>query len=59
MKESAKFSRKYYTELKDMSVLSTFDVEIWCYRGSGDPPKWILRGQGSSYTAERCPPFDL
>lgn len=48
MKESTTFSRKYCTELTSLSTLSVFEIEIWCYRGSGEQPKWILRGQGTS-----------
>jgi hypothetical protein len=37
------FSRKYCTELTSLSTLSVFEVEVWCYRGGNDVPKWILR----------------
>jgi hypothetical protein len=38
------FTRKYCTELVNLSSLSTFEVEIWCYRGHEvEIPKWILR----------------
>lgn len=42
------FSRKYCTEVTNLSTLSVFEVEIWCYRGGGSVPKWILRNAGSS-----------
>ncbi|KAF9647981.1 hypothetical protein BDM02DRAFT_3155934 [Thelephora ganbajun] len=45
VKESTTFSRKYCTELTSLSTLSVFEIEIWCYRGPGEQPKWILRGQ--------------
>lgn len=43
VKESSVFSRKYYTEVTDLSSLSVFEIEIWCYRGGEDIPKWIDR----------------
>ncbi|KAL0065109.1 hypothetical protein AAF712_007945 [Marasmius tenuissimus] len=43
VKESTVFTRKYCTELTSLSLLSVFEVEIWCYRGGNDVPKWILR----------------
>ncbi|KAH9838505.1 uncharacterized protein C8Q71DRAFT_704768 [Rhodofomes roseus] len=43
VKESTVFSRKYCTEVTNLSTLSVFEVEIWCYRGGGSIPKWILR----------------
>ncbi|KAH9917817.1 uncharacterized protein B0H18DRAFT_853686, partial [Fomitopsis serialis] len=43
VKESTVFSRKYCTEVTNLSTLSVFEVEIWCYRGGGSVPKWILR----------------
>ncbi|KAI0784588.1 hypothetical protein C8Q75DRAFT_724303 [Abortiporus biennis] len=43
VKESTVFSRKYCTEVTNLSTLSVFEVEIWCYRGGNDIPKWILR----------------
>lgn len=42
------FSRKYCTELTSLSTLSVFEVEIWCYRGGMEVPKWIERNQGTS-----------
>jgi len=53
VKESTTFSRKYCTELTSLSTLSVFEIEIWCYRGPGEQPKWILRGQGASYFIKR------
>jgi len=46
VKESTLFSRKYCTEVTNLSTLSVFEVEIWCYRGGDTIPKWILRGAG-------------
>lgn len=46
MKESTVFSRKYCTEVTNLSTLSVFEVEIWCYRGGNTVPKWIVRGAG-------------
>ena len=46
VKESTTFSRKYCTELTSLSTLSVFEVEVWCYRGAEDTPKWILRNKG-------------
>ncbi|KAJ7030408.1 hypothetical protein C8F04DRAFT_961737 [Mycena alexandri] len=43
VKESTIFSRKYSTELTSLSVLSVFEVLIWCYRGKGEIPTWIYR----------------
>ena len=43
MKESNVFSRKYCTEVTNLSTLSVFEVEIWCYRGGDTVPKWIHR----------------
>ncbi|EGN98678.1 hypothetical protein SERLA73DRAFT_107767 [Serpula lacrymans var. lacrymans S7.3] len=43
VKESTVFSRKYCTELTNLSTLSVFEVEIWCYRGGDIIPKWIIR----------------
>ncbi|CAL1716267.1 unnamed protein product [Somion occarium] len=43
VKESTVFSRKYCTEVTNLSTLSVFEVEIWCYRGGDTIPKWILR----------------
>lgn len=43
VKESTVFSRKYCTELTNLSTLSVFEVEIWCYRGGDTIPQWILR----------------
>ncbi|KAJ3480295.1 hypothetical protein NLI96_g8449 [Meripilus lineatus] len=43
VKESTVFSRKYCTEVTNLSTLSVFEVEIWCYRGGNVTPKWILR----------------
>ncbi|KAH7928097.1 hypothetical protein BV22DRAFT_1005636 [Leucogyrophana mollusca] len=43
VKESTVFTRKYCTELTNLSTLSVFEVEIWCYRGGDTIPQWILR----------------
>ncbi|KAF8972184.1 hypothetical protein BDZ97DRAFT_1650258 [Flammula alnicola] len=43
VKESTVFTRKYCTELTNLSMLSVFEVEIWCYRGGNVVPKWISR----------------
>ncbi|KJA20585.1 hypothetical protein HYPSUDRAFT_1091217 [Hypholoma sublateritium FD-334 SS-4] len=43
VKESTVFTRKYCTELTNLSMLSVFEVEIWCYRGGNVVPKWINR----------------
>ncbi|KAH9945444.1 uncharacterized protein BXZ73DRAFT_38991 [Epithele typhae] len=43
VKESNVFSRKYCTEVTSLNTLSVFEVEIWCYRGNDDIPKWIHR----------------
>ncbi|KNZ73886.1 Heat shock 70 kDa protein 12A [Termitomyces sp. J132] len=43
VKESTVFTRKYCTELTSLSMLSVFEVEIWCYRGGNVIPKWIDR----------------
>lgn len=37
------FSRKYCTEVTNLSTLSVFEVEIWCFRGGEGTPKWIHR----------------
>lgn len=46
VKESTVFTRKYCTELTSLSMLSVFEVEIWCYRGGNVVPKWIDRQAG-------------
>ena len=46
VKESTVFSRKYCTEVTNLTTLSVFEVEIWCYRGGNTVPKWILRNAG-------------
>jgi hypothetical protein len=46
VKESTVFSRKYCTEVTNLSTLSVFEVEIWCYRGGDIIPKWIIRNAG-------------
>lgn len=46
VKESTVFTRKYCTELTNLSTLSVFEVEIWCYRGGDTIPPWILRHHG-------------
>ncbi|KAI0926081.1 hypothetical protein AcV5_008643 [Taiwanofungus camphoratus] len=43
VKESTVFSRKYCTEVTNLSTLSVFEVEIWCFRGGDTIPKWIIR----------------
>ena len=45
------FSRKYCTEVTNLSTLSVFEVEIWCFRGGDIVPKWIIRDAGSRF----CP----
>lgn len=47
VKESTVFTRKYCTELINLSMLSVFEVEIWCYRGGNVVPKWINRHEGN------------
>jgi hypothetical protein len=59
VKESTTFSRKYCTELTSLSTLSVFEIEIWCYRGPGEQPKWILRGQGTSSCCTKRRVLDL
>ena len=44
VEESTVFSRDYYKEVIDLSTLSVFEAEIWCFRGGNDIPKWILHG---------------
>ncbi|KAL6307414.1 hypothetical protein BKA93DRAFT_727356 [Sparassis latifolia] len=46
VKESMVFSRKYCTEVTNLSTLSVFEVEIWCFRGGDVVPKWIIRNAG-------------
>ena len=46
VKESTVFTRKYCTELTNLSTLSVFEVEIWCFRGGDMIPPWILRHHG-------------
>ncbi|KAG1772242.1 hypothetical protein EV702DRAFT_1246716 [Suillus placidus] len=42
--------QKYCTELTNLSTLSVFEVEIWCYRGSNRIPQWIYATQnGKTY----------
>lgn len=43
VKESTVFTRKYCTELTNLSTLSVFEVEIWCFRGGDVVPLWIHR----------------
>ncbi|KIY67289.1 hypothetical protein CYLTODRAFT_461554 [Cylindrobasidium torrendii FP15055 ss-10] len=43
VKESTVFTRKYCTELTNLSMLSVFEVEVWCFRGGNGVPKWIER----------------
>jgi hypothetical protein len=50
VKESTVFSRKYCTELTSLSTLSVFEVEIWCYRGGDEVPRWIERENGAFST---------
>lgn len=47
VKESTVFTRKYCTELTSLSLLSVFEVEIWCFRGGNEVPKWIMRQAGT------------
>ena len=47
MKESTVFTRKYCTELTNLSMLSVFEVEVWCYRGGDVIPEWISRRDGT------------
>ena len=49
VKESTVFTRKYCTELTNLSMLSVFEVEIWCYRGGNIVPKWISRHDGAYF----------
>ncbi|KAG2130299.1 uncharacterized protein EDB93DRAFT_1255970 [Suillus bovinus] len=42
VKESTVFSRKYCTEVTNLSAPPVFEVEIWCYSGDAIP-QWILR----------------
>lgn len=49
MKESTVFTRMYCTELTNLSMLSIFEVEIWCLRGGNDIPKWINRHDGRNF----------
>ena len=55
MKESTVFTRKYCTELTNLSMLSVFEVEIWCYRGGNVVPKWIERQAGGFLPSFRLP----
>ncbi|PFH47841.1 hypothetical protein AMATHDRAFT_151148 [Amanita thiersii Skay4041] len=50
VKESTVFSRKYCTELTSLSLLSMFEVEIWCYRGGDVIPQWIERNSDTFST---------
>ncbi|TFL04077.1 hypothetical protein BDV98DRAFT_502736 [Pterulicium gracile] len=43
VKESTVFTRKYCTELTSLTMLSVFEVEVWCYRSNDGVPQWILR----------------
>lgn len=49
VKESTVFTRKYCTELTNLSMLSVFEVEIWCFRGGDEIPKWINRHDGKTF----------
>ena len=49
------FTRKYCTELTNLSMLSVFEVEIWCYRGGNVVPKWIERQAGGFLASFRPP----
>ena len=40
-----------------MSMLSVFEVEIWCYRGGNVVPKWIERQAGGFLASFRLPPL--
>ncbi|KDQ32348.1 hypothetical protein PLEOSDRAFT_1074539 [Pleurotus ostreatus PC15] len=40
LKESTVFTRKYCTELTSLSLLSVFEVEIWCFRGGNEVPNY-------------------
>jgi hypothetical protein len=55
VKESTVFTRKYCTELTSLSMLSVFEVEIWCYRGGNIVPKWIDRQAGKSTASKAVP----
>jgi hypothetical protein len=57
VKESTVFSRKYCTELTNLSTLSVFEVDIWCYRGGDTIPRWILRQAGWSLFYPVLAPF--
>lgn len=48
MKESTVFTRKYCTELTSLSMLKVFEVEVWCFRGGNEKPRWIERRSGAS-----------
>lgn len=50
VKESNVFSRKYCTEVTNLSTLSVFEVEVWCYRGGDTVPKWIHRSSDAFST---------
>ncbi|KIL57122.1 hypothetical protein M378DRAFT_420144 [Amanita muscaria Koide BX008] len=50
VKESTVFTRKYSTELTSLSLLSLFEVEVWCFRGGNKIPLWIDRQSDSFST---------
>jgi len=56
VKESTVFTRKYCTELTNLSMLSVFEVEVWCFRGGNDIPKWINRHDGTGATSATFSP---
>jgi hypothetical protein len=55
VKESTVFTRKYCTELTNLSMLSVFEVEVWCYRGGNVIPEWINRHDGTWVFLLFCP----
>jgi hypothetical protein len=59
VKESTVFSRKYCTELTNLSTLSVFEVDVWCYRGGNTVPKWILRETGMGILPSRASTWHL
>ena len=47
VKESTVFTRKYSTELTKLKTLDMFSVQVWCYRGGSEIPRWIERRNGA------------
>lgn len=50
VKESNVFSGKYCIEVTNLSTLSVFEVEVWCYRGRDTVLKWIHRSSDAFST---------